>query len=252
MLRTQTYPPVSVVIPTHNEARNLVHVLPFIPAFVNEVVLVDGHSTDDTVAVAQRLLPSIRIVEQVGRGKGDALRLGFEQCTGDIIIMLDADGSTDPREMRRFINALVAGHDFVKGSRFLRGGGSADISLLRLFGNFGLCRLVNQLFATRFTDLCYGYMGFKRHCLPHLHIDREGFQVEALINLRLLNARMKITEVPSYEHKRIHGQSHLRTFQDGWLVLGTIMSEYRRRLGMTQRMGGRSLANPVLCPEPDR
>jgi glycosyltransferase involved in cell wall biosynthesis len=224
--KTTPYPRISVVIPTHNEAPNLEHVLPHVPTYVDEVVLVDGHSTDGTIAVASQLMPTIRFIEQTDYGKGDALRLGFEHCTGDIIVMIDADGSTDPREMDRFIELLVAGNDFVKGSRFLpAGGGSDDITPLRSLGNHVLCDLVNVLFRTQFTDLCYGYMAFWRRCLDDLQIDCTGFQVEALINLRMLKAGAKIAEVPSFEHRRIHGQSNLRTFRDGWLVLWTIMHE---------------------------
>src|SRR5437764_8726963 len=126
VVEKQLYPLISVVIPARNEAQNLAHVLPYIPSIVSEVILVDGHSTDDTIAVAQQLLPSIRIVEQVGKGKGNALRAGFAACTGDIIVMLDADGSADPKEIPCFVTALVAGRDFAKGSRFIRGGGSHD------------------------------------------------------------------------------------------------------------------------------
>jgi len=113
---------VGVVIPALNEERNLPHVLPRIPTWVREVILVDGHSTDRTVEVARRLRPRIRIVHQQGRGKGAALRTGFKAAVGDIIVMLDADGSTDPREIPAYIGALLAGADFVKGSRFLQGG----------------------------------------------------------------------------------------------------------------------------------
>src|SRR5450631_3663946 len=92
-IEKQTYPRISVVIPALNEAKNLLYVLPSIPPIVDEVILIDGHSTDDTIVVAQRLMPSIRIINQTGKGKGDALRIGFAACTGDIIVMLDADGS---------------------------------------------------------------------------------------------------------------------------------------------------------------
>ena len=125
-----------------NEAQNLQYVLPFIPSFVSEVILVDGHSTDDTIAVAKQLLPTIRIIKQAGKGKGNALKAGFAACTGDIIVMLDADGSADPNEIPRFVEVLMAGNDFAKGSRFKKGGGSHDISPLRSAGNFGLSRLV--------------------------------------------------------------------------------------------------------------
>jgi glycosyltransferase involved in cell wall biosynthesis len=228
MLEKQPYPSISLVIPAHNEAENLRHVLPYIPAVVDEVILVDGHSTDGTIAVAVQLLPTIRIIEQTGTGKGDALRLGFAACTGDIIVMLDADGSTDPKEIPSFIETLLSGCDYAKGSRFLRGGGSHDITFLRRMGNYGLCSLVNVLFGTRFTDLCYGYNAIWRRCLDHIEVDCAGFEVETLINLRIHKCCLKIVEVPSFEHKRIWGQSNLRTFRDGWGVLRTIMQELRK------------------------
>jgi len=218
-------PRISVVIPALNEAQNLQYVLPHIPPTVSEVILVDGHSTDGTIAVAQRLLSSIHIVKQKGRGKGNALRAGFAACTGDIIVMLDADGSADPGEIPRFVEALKLGDDFAKGSRFLQGGGSHDITALRWGGNYTLCRLVNILFGTRFSDLCYGYNAFWRHCLDCIEIDCDGFEVETLISLRIHKANLKIVEVPSFEHPRRYGYSNLHTFRDGWRVLRTIIKE---------------------------
>jgi hypothetical protein len=137
---------ISVVIPTLNEAANLPHVFARIPAFVDEVVLVDGHSVDDTIAVARAIRPDIRVVLQDGRGKGNALACGFAASQGDIIVMLDADGSTDPAEIPRFVAPLLAGHDFVKGSRYLRGGGSDDITGIRSIGNRVLLALLNLLY----------------------------------------------------------------------------------------------------------
>jgi glycosyltransferase involved in cell wall biosynthesis len=218
-------PRISVVIPALNEAQNLQYVLPHIPPIVSEVILVDGHSTDGTIAVARRLLSSIRIVKQMGRGKGNALRAGFAACTGDIIVMLDADGSADPGEIPRFVDALKLGDDFAKGSRFLQGGGSHDITALRWGGNYTLCRLVNILFGTRFSDLCYGYNAFWKHCLDRIEIDCDGFEVETLISLRIHKANLKIVEVPSFEHPRRYGYSNLHTFRDGWRVLRTIIKE---------------------------
>src|SRR5260370_14420938 len=119
MQKRQLSPLISVIIPARNEAQNLSHVLPYIPSIVSEVILVDGHSTDDTIAVAQQLMPSIRIIKQKGKGKGDALRIGFVACTGDIIVMLDADGSADPKEIPCFVEALKAGIDVAKGSSFV-------------------------------------------------------------------------------------------------------------------------------------
>ena len=143
--------------------------------------------------------------------------------------MLDADGSADPAEIPRFVAALEAGADFAKGSRYLEGGGSADITWTRSLGNTCLSGTANLLHGTHFTDLCYGYNAFWARCLPFISLDVPGFEVETLINLRIASAGMKITEVPSYEKERIHGESNLKTFRDGFRVLGTIISEARRR-----------------------
>jgi glycosyltransferase involved in cell wall biosynthesis len=232
---------VSVVIPTLNEARNLEHVLPKIPDWVYEVILVDGHSTDDTVEVAKRLRPDIRILEERRRGKGIALRSGFIAARGDIVVMLDADGSTDPAEIPAFVGALLAGADFAKGSRFLQGGGSADISLLRQFGNWVFTRIVRLVFGGNYSDLCYGYNAFWRSVLPHLNLDADGFEIETLMNVRALSRGLHVTEVPSFESERIHGQSNLHTFRDGWRVLKTLLRE-----GWAHRKSAHALPNLKL------
>src|SRR5690348_18068444 len=169
-------PRVSVVIPALNEARNLPYVFDRLPAGIFEVILVDGASTDGTVEVARSLRPDVRVVQQTRRGKGNALACGFAACRGDIIVMIDADGSTDPREIPAFVAALLAGADYAKGSRFIEGGGSTDITRIRRAGNFGLNLLTNALNGTRFSDLCYGYNAFWRHCLPALSLDAHGRQ----------------------------------------------------------------------------
>lgn len=219
---------ISLIIPAKNEAKNLPHVLPFIPQDVDEVILVDGKSTDGTVEVARSLRPDIRVVTQTGKGKGNALRAGFAAARGDIIVMIDADGSTDPREMPVFVSTLMAGADFVKGSRFMQGGGSADITSLRKFGNWGLTTLVKLMYGGNFTDLAYGYAAFWRRILPPLELDGEGFEIETMMNVRALRSGVRVAEVPSFEAERIHGQSNLNTFRDGWRVLKTIMREWVR------------------------
>ena len=216
---------VSVVIPTLNEAENLPHVLPRIPSWVHEVLLVDGHSTDKTVEVARSLYPGIKIVMQQGRGKGAALRSGFEAATGEIIVMLDADGSTDPEEIPAFVGALLAGASFAKGSRFLQGGGTADMPLYRKLGNWTFVLLVRMLFGGNYTDLCYGYNAFWRHVLPELKLNGDGFEIETMMNVRVLQANLKVAEVPSFEDKRVYGEGRLRTLPDGWRVLKTIFKE---------------------------
>jgi glycosyltransferase involved in cell wall biosynthesis len=220
-------PSVSVIIPALNEARNLPAVFASLPAWVDEVVLVDGHSADDTVAVARRLWPQIRVVSQRGRGKGDALAAGFAASRGDILVAIDADGSNDGAEIARFVAALVAGADFVKGSRFASGAGSDDLTRTRRYGNSVLCTLVNHLFGTRYTDLRYGYNAFWASHLPALGIDCPGFEIEALMNVRAARAGLRVHEVPSHEHARGHGVSKLNVVRDGLRIAAVIVSEWR-------------------------
>jgi glycosyltransferase involved in cell wall biosynthesis len=220
-------PSVSVVIPTIDEARNLPFVLPRIPTWVSEVIIVDGESTDGTPAVARSLLPSVRVLSEPRRGKGAALRAGFAAATGDIIVTLDADGSTDPAEIPLFVSCLVSGADYVKGSRFLQGGGTSDMDALRRTGNWMLRGLVRAAFGGRYSDLCYGYNAFWRRVLPVLEGDADGFEIETLMNVRVLAAGMRVAEIPSYEAARIHGLSNLRTFRDGARVLRVIIRERR-------------------------
>jgi glycosyltransferase involved in cell wall biosynthesis len=223
--RARSGPTISVVIPALNEAANLPYVLPRIDDFVDEVVLVDGYSTDETVGVARQLRSDIRVVNQDGPGKGAALRTGFAAANGDIIVMLDADGSTDPAEIPVFVGALQAGADFVKGSRFLQGGGTSDMPWYRRLGNGGFVTLVRLLFAGRYSDLCYGYNAFWADVLPALDLDADGFEIETVMNVRALKAGLKVAEVPSFEHKRRYGSSGLKTFRDGWRVLKIIFKE---------------------------
>ncbi len=216
---------VSVVVPALNEAQNLPHVLPRIPSWVHEVILVDGGSRDGTPAIARGLWPGIRIVGQERRGKGAALQAGFRAATGDIIVMLDADGSTDPAEIPLFVTCLAGGADFVKGSRFVQGGGTDDMGSVRRAGNWVLRGIVRAAFGGRYSDLCYGYNAFWRRILPAIEGDADGFEIETMMNVRVLAAGLRVAEVPSHEAARIHGLSHLRTFRDGARVLRVIARE---------------------------
>jgi len=235
--RPRTEPAVTIVVPARNEARNLELVLPLLPE-VHQVVVVDGHSVDDTREVVRRVLPSAEFVQQTRRGKGNALSCGFEAATGDIVVMFDADGSADAREIDAYVGALLVGADFAKGSRVLAAGGSEDITRTRDLGNRCLTVLTNVLFRTRYTDLCYGYNAFWRDVLPHLRIPSpsheqaqwgDGFEIETLINCRVAAAGLQIHEVPSLELSRVYGESNLHAVRDGLRVLRTILTERLRR-----------------------
>ncbi|MBW4439102.1 MAG: glycosyltransferase family 2 protein [Pleurocapsa minor GSE-CHR-MK-17-07R] len=216
---------VSLVIPTKNEAKNLPYVLPRIPSIVTELILVDADSTDGTVEVARRLYPKVRVVGQTGRGKGNALRAGFDAAEGDIIVMLDADGSMAPEEIPAYIGALIAGADYAKGSRFMHGGGTVDMEPHRYLGNLGLTLMVRALFGGMYTDLCYGYCAFRRSVLPDLNLTSDGFEIETEMNVRALMAGIRVVEVPSFESERIYGTSNLNAIKDGFRVLNVILQE---------------------------
>jgi glycosyltransferase involved in cell wall biosynthesis len=228
-------PRISVVVPTLNEAKNLPHVFALLPADLHQVIVVDGRSTDGTIEVARALRPDVTIVRQTRKGKGNALACGFEAVTGDVIVMLDADGSADPREIPAFVDALVRGADFAKGTRFAKGGGSCDITRFRRVGNWFLNTLVNVVFGTRYSDLCYGYNAFWTHCLTVLDLESgskadtmhwgDGFEIETVINTRIARAGLEICEVGSFEHARVHGVSNLNAVTDGLRVLKAICIE---------------------------
>jgi glycosyltransferase involved in cell wall biosynthesis len=259
--QTSARPRVSVVVPTFNEAANLPHVFERLPEDLFEVIVVDGRSVDDTIEVARRLRPDARIVLQNRRGKGNAMACGFVEARGDIVVMLDADGSADPGEISRFVDALTDGADFAKGTRFTEGGGSSDITHLRAWGNRWLNRIANALFGTRYTDICYGYNAFWTDCLPALELEvrpgltegklwGDGFEIETIINTRMAKAGMVIREVPSYEHPRVHGESNLNTWRDGGRVLRALLVERVNKIG--RRRSGTTLGRRLSGKAPHR
>jgi glycosyltransferase involved in cell wall biosynthesis len=211
---------ISVVVPAMNEERNIAWVLERIPPYVDEVLLVDGHSTDDTVGVARQVRPDVRVVAQRGCGKGAAMRTGFEDAVGDYVVVLDADGSMDPGEIDYYVSALDDGYDLVKGSRELPGSGSMDLTPLRRWGNHVLVTTVNVTWGSEFTDLCYGYLAFRRDRLDDLALTGRGFEIEAEITINAMDAGLRIAEVPTVELSRHYGTSHLNAWRDGRRILG--------------------------------
>jgi cellulose synthase/poly-beta-1,6-N-acetylglucosamine synthase-like glycosyltransferase len=219
---------VTVVIPTRNEAENIAWVLRRMPMFVDEVVIVDGRSTDGTVDVARMIRPDVVVVSDRGLGKGDAMRVGAAVARGSIVVMIDADGSMHPAEIERFVEPLTREYDFVKGSRFVEGGGTTDMTLLRRAGHVVLLAIANTLTGSRWTDLCYGFCAFRRSALEELALDADGFEIETQMVVRASRMGLRMKEVPSFEFPRRFGVSKLNTFRDGWRVLRTIMSERLR------------------------
>jgi hypothetical protein len=223
---TQPTPSVSLIIPTMNEARNVADVLDRLPAMVTEVVLVDA-SSDVTKLMALSTRPDIRIISEPAPGKGNALRAGLAAARGDVLVAMDADGSMSPEEIPRFVHPLEHGFDFTKGSRFMAGGGSLDITPVRRLGNKALVEAANALLGVRFTDLCYGFFALRRLFLESLDLRATGFEIETEIVVRAQLIGLRIAEVPSVELPRRNGVSNLRTVRDGTRVLRTLLTERR-------------------------
>jgi glycosyltransferase involved in cell wall biosynthesis len=215
---------VSVVICALNEEDSIPMVLSKMPANLCEVLLVDGHSSDNTIALARQIYPGIKVIIQDGVGKGAALRTGFRHAVGDIIVTIDADGSMDPADTVQLIDALYEGNDFVKGSRFLRKKDSDDMTLIRLIGNKIFAWITSMLFGYRSTDVTYGYNGFWRDKYQTGELSSNGFSIETEMYLHAIKKHLKIREIAVHEFNRHGGQAKLRTFRDGWLILRTILA----------------------------
>ena len=218
---------ISVIVPVKNEAQSLQQVLNDIPHFVDEVIVVDGHSKDSTFLLAESHSRVTRVLSQYSQGKGAALSAGFAVASGDLIAIIDADGSMNPNEMSSFISYFPE-FDIVKGSRYLDGAGSSDLTRIRSFGNQILTKIANVLFNQKWTDMAYGYVVFTREAVQSLALTNydqlgsllghksygQGFEIETLMLCRAARRRMKILEIPSFENARIAGSSNLKAMRD--------------------------------------
>ncbi len=228
---SQLTPTVTVMIPTLNESGNLPFVLNTIPDWVDEILIVDGRSQDDTLRIAQDLRPDVRVIRVAQSGKGAAMKFGFEAAKGNFIIALDADGSMDGSMIGAFRDAFIAGAEYVKGTRFGPGGGSADITRIRRAGDCGICLLIRLLFGAKYTDATYGYVGIRSDAVKKIGIDSDGFEVETLIGIRAHRAGLRIAEVTCFESTRIIGKSNLHALRDGVRILKVIFRErFRKRI----------------------
>jgi len=241
---------ISVVIPAVNEADNLRWLLPQL-ANVDDVIVVDGESTDGTSDVVRELCPHATLILQPRQGKGAALRAGFGAAMGDIIVMIDADGSMDPLEIDAFVALIARGFDIVKGSRHSCGGGSEDQTFIRRMGNQLFVRLANLLYGSSWSDLCYGYIAMRRSAIDRLRLHSDGFEIETEICVHAVTADLAVAEVPSYELNRRSGSSNLHPFRDGWRVLKVLLrNRLRQRREFARWLGASQLSVERIGLEP--
>jgi len=214
---------ITVMIPAKNEEGNIAWVLRHMPASVDEVILVDGQSSDRTVEIAQAVRPDIVVLSEPPRGKGAAMRAGFAAATGDYVVVMDADGSMDPADVDAYVAALEGGADLVKGSRYMNGGGSTDLTVIRSLGNRFLLVVANVLYRQRFSELCYGFLALRTSRIPELRLQATGFEIEAEIVCRSVREGLRVAEIPSQESPRISGESNLHAVRDGLRILRTVL-----------------------------
>jgi glycosyltransferase involved in cell wall biosynthesis len=222
---------ISIVVPTLNESLNIKHVFSNIPEFIDEIVVVDGNSTDGTRDEILKYRNDAKIIVENRRGKGQALKTGFESASGDIVVIMDADGSHDTKELPKLLEPVLDGYDVSHGSRMLPGGGSDDITPFRRLGNKVFVSLVNYMYGSQYTDLCYGYRAFKKEAIVKMKCNRKGFDIETEQSIRVAKAGIRVKEVPSFEANRMHGNSNLNSFRDGWKILDVIVKEYVKDFG---------------------
>ena len=220
---------VTLVMPVLNEAHGLRAIVPRIPDIIGELIVVDGGSTDGSAEVVRDLRPEAMIVRQDGHGKGNAIKQGLALARGDIVVTMDADGSMRPEEIPLFVEKLLDGYDFVKGSRELPGAGSSDFTRLRRTGNHGLTWVANRIFGTSYTDITFGFNGYWRLAIRDPRRLADGFEFEIQAAVRAGKAGLRTAEIPTYEDARIGGQSKLHPFADGWAILTLILAEAHPR-----------------------
>jgi glycosyltransferase involved in cell wall biosynthesis len=219
---------VSIVIPALNEEKNLGRLMREVRHIMAggsyEVIVVDGHSSDKTVDIAKSLGARV-IYDRIG--KGSALIRGLNAARGDVIVSMDADLSNEPKELGLLIDSIRIGYDVCMGSRFMSGGNSEDISLVRKLGNRFFVTMVNIIFGGSYSDMCYGYRSFRKGIPKRLRLMEKGFGIETEINIKAVKLGLKVVEVPSVEKRRAAGDPKLRTFRDGYAILKTIIKNIR-------------------------
>jgi glycosyltransferase involved in cell wall biosynthesis len=230
---------IAVVIPSKNEENNLPIVVKQIPTSIDEIIISVTSLIDTSWKVSEELNNSypVKFVVQDKPGKGAAQKKAINSTDCEIIVLLDADGSTDPSEITDVLDMLIASNaDLVKGSRYLALGGSDDLTAFRSFGNLILTRIGNFMYRQIYTDLAYGFVAYNRSSLIKLSATKtdnkfeifnygNGFEFETLVLSRMARSKMKIKEFPSYELKRIDGFSNLRAIRDGFRLLFTLLFE---------------------------
>lgn len=205
----------SVVIAAKNEEDTIREIVLESRKFSKEVLVIDGHSADETAALAERA--GARVCVDNGKGKGAALRKGIEEARGSIIVFLDADGSHSPEDIPRLVAPILAGEcEHVTGSRMM--GGSDELhgdlgKFVRMLGSDIITLGINYRFNVRLTDSQNGFRAILTETARKLELKENITTIEQEMIIKTLKKGYRITEVPTHEFKRIAGDSTIKIYK---------------------------------------
>ena len=219
---------VSIVIPAYNEADNLGGVLAELHALFehvrmdHEIIVVDDGSTDKTGEVASR--NGVKVLSNMtNQGKGRSLRRGFECAKGEIIVMMDADGSHDPKDIERLILPVLNGADVAVGSRFNTSEGRKTTSSVKIFGNNMINLAIRLITGTAITDSQCGFRAYKSKVLKKTVLNSKGFRIETELTLKPILNGYSLQEIPIFVRNRRNGLSHVNPITDGFRIMTQII-----------------------------
>jgi len=217
---------VSVVAACLNEAESILKILDNIPKeLVDEVLVVDGYSKDNTFEIVKKA--GYNIIRQEGKGRGAAFKTGFKKVKGDLVVMLSTDGNERPGDIRKLIDEINEGYDMVIATRFGLGR-SEDVTFIRNIGNYILTLLCNIAGGLHITDSMNGFRILKRDAIKKMNIESDRFDIEGEITIKAGKLKFRVGEIPTVEDPRLHSDSRLRTFRDGYIILRRIIKEALR------------------------
>ena len=214
-------PKVSAVIPTLNEVSTIKMVLDSLPKdVVDEVLVIDGHSTDGTVELVKSL--GYQVYFEEGNGFGAAFATGAKKATGEIVVFINSDFSHDAADIPKFLEKIKEGYDMVMASRYMKGGGSEDDSLLHYIGNRIITFTVNLVHRTHFSDILYFYLAAKKEVFDRVETKAQGFEYCIYWPIKSHKGCFKITQIPSFERKRAGGKAKVNALIHGTKIFLSI------------------------------
>lgn len=207
---------ISLVISARNEAQNIRNVLLGVKPYAKTILVMDGHSTDQTREIS--LAEGVRVELDPGRGKGSAIRAALTLVDSPVIVFMDSDGSHDPSDIPRLAKPVLSGElDLCVGSRFL--GGSEELAvncgqLVRSIGNISMNIMINNRFGVHLSDTLNGFRAIRRDVALRLGLVENKHTIEQEIVIRALKLGYKVGNIATHEYARKHGQSHINIWKE--------------------------------------